>query len=74
MVILWYWWFSKSKQENKHDISIIVDRIVLNSKLGNRLADSIETALSLSNGLLTVEYENETLPKNLEKRDNNFFI
>ena len=51
----------------KHDISILVDRIILNSKLGNRLAESIETALSLSNGLLFVEYENETLPKKYRK-------
>ena len=28
----------------KHDISILVDRIVLNSNIGNRLADSVETA------------------------------
>ena len=47
----------------KHDISIIVDRIILNSNLGNRLADSVETAVNLSDGLLIVEYENETLPK-----------
>ena len=51
----------------KHDISILVDRIVLNSKVGNRLADSVETALGLSNGLLFVEYENETLPKQYRK-------
>ncbi len=51
----------------KHDISILVDRIVLNSSLGNRLAESIETSLNLSNGLLFVEYENETLPKKYRK-------
>ena len=46
----------------KHEIEILVDRIILNSDLGNRLAESIETSLNLSNGLLYVEYENETLP------------
>ncbi len=51
----------------KHDISILVDRIVLNSELGNRLAESIEVALNLSNGLLFVEYENETLPIKFRK-------
>jgi len=51
----------------KHEISILVDRIVLNSNLGNRLADSIETSLNLSGGLLFVEYENETLPKKYRK-------
>ena len=51
----------------KHDISILVDRIVLNSTLGNRLAESIETSIQLANGLLFVEYEDETLPKKFRK-------
>jgi excinuclease ABC subunit A len=51
----------------KHDISVLVDRIVLNSKLGNRLAESIETAVNLSNGLIFVEYEDETLPQKFRK-------
>ncbi len=51
----------------KHDISILVDRIVLNSKLGNRLAESIETAVNLANGLVFIEYEDETLPQKFRK-------
>ncbi len=51
----------------KHDISILVDRIVLNSKLGNRLAESIESAVNLANGLVFVEYEDETLPQKFRK-------
>ncbi len=51
----------------KHDISILIDRIILNSSLGNRLAESVETAINLSNGLLFVEYEDETLPKQYRK-------
>jgi len=54
-------------KKTKHDISILVDRIVLNSSLGNRLAEGIETAINLTNGLLFVEYENETLPKKFRK-------
>ena len=42
-------------KKKKHEIDIIVDRIVLNDDLGNRLADSLETALNLSEGLATVE-------------------
>ncbi len=53
----------------KHDISILVDRIILNSKLGNRLAESIETAVNLSSGLISVEYENETLPQKFRKTE-----
>ncbi len=59
--------FPNLNKKIKHDISIIVDRIVINSTIGNRLADSVETALNLSNGLLVVEYENESLPKKFRK-------
>ena len=62
--------FPNLNKKIKHDISIVVDRIILNSSIGNRLADSVETAINLSNGLLTVEYENETLPKKLRKLEN----
>ena len=51
----------------KHDISILVDRIVINSNLGNRLAESVETSVNLANGLIHVEYENETLPQKYRK-------
>ena len=61
--------FPDLNKKVKHDISIIVDRIILNSNLGNRLADSVETAVNLSDGLLIVEYENETLPKKFRKRE-----
>ena len=57
----------------KHNISVLVDRIILNSSLGNRLAESVETAVNLSNGLLFVEYENETLPKKFRKIENIIF-
>jgi len=39
----------------KHEIEVVVDRIITAPDLGQRLADSIETALGLSDGLLTVE-------------------
>ena len=39
----------------KHDIDVVVDRIVVKPDLGNRLADSIETALSLAEGLAIAE-------------------
>jgi excinuclease ABC subunit A len=59
--------FPDLNKKIKHDISIIVDRIVLSASIGNRLADSVETAINLSDGLLVVEYENETLPKKFRK-------
>jgi len=65
--------FPDLNKKTKHDISIIVDRVVLNSNIGNRLADSVETALNLSNGLLVVEYEDETLPKKFRKMESILF-
>jgi len=59
--------FPELNKKIKHEISIIVDRIVINNDLGNRLAEGVESALNLSDGLLFVEYENETLPKKYRK-------
>ena len=42
-------------KNRKHDIEVVVDRLVVREGLGNRLADSIETALELSDGLLVTE-------------------
>jgi excinuclease ABC subunit A len=43
----------------KHDIEIVVDRIAVKPDIGNRLPDSIETALGLADGLLVVEFADE---------------
>lgn len=39
----------------KHDIEVVVDRLVVRADLGNRIADSIETALRLADGLCIAE-------------------
>ncbi len=39
-------------KKRKHDIEVVVDRLVVRPDLGNRLADSIETALHLADGLV----------------------
>jgi excinuclease ABC subunit A len=39
----------------KHDISVVVDRLVMRPDLRRRLADSIETAVGLADGLVDVE-------------------
>ncbi|HEV2187475.1 MAG TPA: excinuclease ABC subunit A, partial [Stellaceae bacterium] len=39
----------------KHDISVVVDRLVVSADLGNRLADSFETALTLADGIAITE-------------------
>ncbi|MFZ5673678.1 MAG: excinuclease ABC subunit UvrA [Pseudomonadota bacterium] len=46
----------------KHDIDVVVDRIVVKPDLGNRLADSFETALKLAEGLAIAEYADKPLP------------
>ena len=40
----------------KHDIDVVVDRIVVRQDIAARLAESIETALELSVGLAVVEF------------------
>ena len=52
-------------KKKKHDISVVVDRISLSKDLGNRLADSIETALNIADGIVIIEdYEkNGKAPK-----------
>jgi excinuclease ABC subunit A len=40
----------------KHDIDVVVDRIVVREGLESRLADSFETALKLAEGLAIAEY------------------
>jgi excinuclease ABC subunit A len=42
-------------KNKKHDIAVVIDRIKVTPDLGNRLADSIETALKLTDGLIQVE-------------------
>jgi excinuclease ABC subunit A len=48
-------------KSRKHDIEVVVDRLVLRQGVRQRLADSIETALGLSEGLLTVVAGGEEL-------------
>ena len=46
-------------KKKKHDIEVIVDRISLTKDIGNRLADSVETALNLADGLVIIEDHNQ---------------
>ncbi|MGD9614734.1 MAG: excinuclease ABC subunit UvrA [Alphaproteobacteria bacterium] len=43
------------KKNIAHDISVVVDRLVVGPDLGNRLADSFETALGLADGIAITE-------------------
>ena len=39
----------------KHDVSVVVDRLVMRGEVRKRLADSIETAVALADGMVEVE-------------------
>ncbi len=43
----------------KHDIAVVVDRLVMKTDLRKRLADSIETAVALADGLVEIELVDE---------------
>ncbi|MDD6089189.1 MAG: excinuclease ABC subunit UvrA [Clostridiales bacterium] len=45
----------KLEKNKKHDIEIIVDRLVIKPDISRRLTDSAETALSLAGGLMYVD-------------------
>ncbi len=44
----------------KHDIDVVVDRIVVRDDIAGRLADSLETALKLADGIAIAEFAGET--------------
>ncbi len=49
------------ERNKKHDIELVVDRLVLRDGLRTRLADSVETCLRYGDGMLMVLLENEIL-------------
>ncbi len=46
----------------KHDIDVVVDRIVVRPDMASRLADSFETSLKLADGLALAEFADKPLP------------
>jgi excinuclease ABC subunit A len=46
----------------KHDIDVVVDRIVVRSDIAARLADSLETCLKLADGIAVAEFADRPLP------------
>lgn len=45
----------KMDKNKKHNIEVIVDRLIINSTVKSRLADSIETATKLADGVVLVD-------------------
>jgi excinuclease ABC subunit A len=46
----------KLKKQEKHTIEVVVDRLTVKGSAKRRLTDSVETALKLGNGLVTLEF------------------
>ena len=53
----------KLDKKYKHDIDVVVDRLVVRKDIAARLADSFETALGLADGIAIAEYADKPLPK-----------
>ncbi len=45
----------KLNKNKKHTIDVVVDRLIVKENIKNRLSDSLELAVSLSDGLVTVD-------------------
>ncbi|MDI6816492.1 MAG: excinuclease ABC subunit UvrA [Actinomycetota bacterium] len=45
----------KLDKKERHDIDVVVDRLVMKEGIERRLADSIETALSLADGIISID-------------------
>ncbi len=63
----------KLEKNNKHNIEIVVDRLIVKAGMEQRLADSLDNVLSLSEGLVIVEYiGNEQTPSEEITMSQNF--
>jgi excinuclease ABC subunit A len=60
----------KLKKQEKHTIEVVVDRLAVKKDAVRRLTDSVETALRLSSGLVTLEFVD--LPEGDPERERMF--
>jgi len=61
-------------KKSKHNIDVLIDRIVIKENIQTRLTDSIETCLKLSNGLIKIDFTDESTPSITtlpDKKNNN---
>ena len=49
----------KLKKQEKHTIDVVIDRLTVKKSAKQRLTDSVETALRLADGLVTMEFVDE---------------
>ncbi len=60
----------KLDKKFKHDIDVVVDRLVVRDDIATRLADSVETALELADGIAIAEFADKELPASVTKGAN----
>ncbi|MDQ3617020.1 MAG: excinuclease ABC subunit UvrA [Actinomycetota bacterium] len=60
----------KLDKQKKHNIEVVVDRLAVKESAKRRLTDSVETALGLSSGLVTLDFVD--LPENDQHRERTF--
>ena len=60
----------KLDKQRKHTIEVVVDRLAVKESAKRRLTDSVETALGLSSGLVTLDFVD--LPEDHEHRERTF--
>jgi excinuclease ABC subunit A len=51
------------KKQYKHDISVVVDRLVASPEILSRLTDSLETALRITDGVVSINFIDESGPE-----------
>ena len=61
----------KLAKTKKHDIDVVVDRLVIGSDIAGRLVDSLETALGLSNGTIKVQLVDRDGPESIRLMSEN---
>jgi excinuclease ABC subunit A len=49
----------KLKKQEKHTVDVVIDRLTVKKSAKQRLTDSVETALRLADGLVTMEFVDE---------------
>jgi excinuclease ABC subunit A len=60
----------KLKKQEKHHIDVVIDRLAVKKGPKQRFTDSVETALRLADGLVTIEYVDE--PEGSPSRERTF--
>ncbi|GGC70084.1 excinuclease ABC subunit UvrA [Hoyosella rhizosphaerae] len=58
------------KKQEKHDIDVIVDRLVVKPNAKQRLTDSVETALRLADGIVVLDFVD--VPEDSPERERRF--